>query len=283
MSAYYNQFLGGIMQAKRDRWVYVVLIIMLLALIGFSGLPLVGSILQENQLMAQNKGLGITRDQQIKLEAEANGYQKVLEREPNNQTALKGLLALKIQQQDLPGAIVPLEKLAQLNPKQTEYSILLAQAKQQTEDLEGAAAAYKQILAKDSGNLQALSGITSLYLFQDLPQRAIALLQDTLKQAQPNQAESDPTIDVASVKLLLGEVYSQTERYADANQIYEEAIAANPEDFRPVLAKALNLKKQGEIIQAKTWLERAGAIAPAQFKDQISQLLKQVVTETVEP
>jgi tetratricopeptide (TPR) repeat protein len=270
------------MQAKRDRWVYIVLIAMLLALIGFSGLPLVSSILQENQLIGQNSPR-ITQDQQIQLEAEAKGYQKVLEREPNNQTALKGLLNIKIQQQDLQGAIVFLEKLAQLNPKQPEYSILLAQAKQQIQDFEGAAAAYNQILKQDVGNIQALSGIIALYLFQDLPQRAIALLQDTLKQAQPNQTASENTIDIASVKLLLGEVYSQTERYSDANQIYEEVIAANPEDFRPVLAKALILTKQGENPQAKTWLERALSLAPAQFKDQISQLIDNLVIKPVEP
>lgn len=266
------------MQAKRDRWVYIVLMVMLSALIGFSALPLVSSILEANQL-SQDRGSIVTSEQQIKLSAEANGYQKVLEREPNNQTALKGLLTIKIQQQDLQGAIVIIEKLAQLNPKQPEYSILLAQAKQQTEDFEGAAAAYEQILSQDLGNIQALSGIISLYLWQNSPQRAIALLQDTLKQGQSEQI-AENTIDVASVKLLLGEVYTETERYSDANQIYEEVITNNPQDFRPVLAKALILKKQGETSQAKTWLEKALSLAPAQFKDQISQLVNTLVTNT---
>ena len=262
------------MQKKRSSWLYLTLGLMLIALIGFSGLPLFISIFSENKIATQPYSATISQvspDQQAKLDAEARGYQKVLDREPNNKTALRGLLDIRLQQQDIEGAIKPLEKLAKLNSEQTEYTVLLAQAKQQIEDFEGAATAYRAILVGHPENLQALSGITNLFLEQNLPERAISLLKDTLAQAQTNQAE---TVYINSVQLLLGEVYAEQERYAEAIDAYEQAAIADEQDFRPLLAKALVLHQQGQNGEAKPLLKSAYSLAPAQFKDQINQLGK---------
>ena len=262
------------MQKKRSLRLYLMLGIMLLALLGFSGLPLFSSIISENQLIPQSYSATISQlppEQQAKLEAEANGYQKVLEREPNNNTALKGLLEIRLEQKDLEGAIQPLESLAQLNPEQTEYTILLAQAKQQIEDFEGAATAYRSILATHPANIQALSGITNLFLNQNLPERAISLLKDTIAQVQQDKTE---TSKINSVQILLGEVYAEQDRYPEAIEVYEQAAAADEQDFRPILAKALVLHKQGQDGEAKPLLKSAYSLAPSQFKDQINQLNK---------
>lgn len=248
---------------------------MLLALVGFSGLPLFSSIIAENQLIPQPYSATIPQlspEQQGKLEAEAKGYQKVLEREPNNNTALKGLLEIRLEQNDIEGAIQPLERLAKLNTEQTEYTILLAQAKQQIEDFEGAATAYRSILANHPENIQALSGITNLFLNQNLPERAISLLKETIAQIQPDKTEIK---QINSLQLLLGEVYAEQERYPEAISIYEQATEADKQDFRPVLAKALILHKQGQDGDAKPLLESAYSLAPSQFKDQINQLNKE--------
>lgn len=260
------------MQKKRASWLYIMIGFMLIALIGFSGLPLFISIFSENQLAslpysATNSQLSL--EQQAQLEAEARGYQKVLEREPNNNTALKGLLDIRLEQQDLEAAIKPLEKLAKLNPDQTEYKILLAQAKQQIDDFEGAVLVYRSILANYPNNIAALSGITSLFLQQNLPERAISLLQETLALAEKTQAQVS---QINSVQLILGEVYAEQERYPEAIAVFDQATAADAQDFRPVLAKALILHKQGEEVKAKPLLKSAYSLAPAQFKDQINQL-----------
>ncbi|MDJ0689988.1 MAG: cellulose synthase subunit BcsC [Xenococcaceae cyanobacterium MO_188.B32] len=262
------------MQKKRSSWLYLTLGLMLIALIGFSGLPLFISIFSENQITTQPYSATISQvspEQQAKLDAEARGYQKVLEREPDNNTALKGLLAIRLQQQDVEGAIKPLEKLAKLNSEQTEYTILLAQAKQQIEDFEGAATAYRSILVGHPDNIQALSGITSLFLEQNLPERAISLLKDSSERARQDKAE---TSYINSVRLLLGEVYAEQERYFEAISVYEQAALADERDFRPVLAKALILHEQGHNQEAKPLLESAYSLAPAQFKDRINQLNK---------
>ncbi len=262
------------MQQKRSRWVYIMLILMVLALLGFSGLPLVSSIIEADRSGAQiqTQPVGISSEQQVQLEAEATGYQKVLEREPNNSNALRGLLEVRLKQKDIKGAVEPLEKLAQIHPEQREYGILLAQAKQQLQDYEGAAAAYRAILAARPGDIQALSGIVDLYLSQNQPQRAIGLLQETLEQAKQNGDEPSASIDAVSVQLLLGEVYAQQKRYDEAIASYDRAREANKKDFRPILGKALVFQEQGKQEQAKPLFETAQSLAPSQFKDQISQL-----------
>ena len=262
------------MQKKRSSWLYLTLGLMLIALIGFSGLPLFISIFSENQIATQPYSATISQvspEQQAKLEAEASGYQKVLAREPENNTALKGLLDIRLQQQDIEGAIEPLEKLAKLHSEQTEYTILLAQAKQQIEDFEGAATAYRSILVGHPDNIEALSGITNLFLEQNLPERAIGLLKDSIAQAQKNQAEISR---INSLQLLLGEVYAEQKRYFEAIDVYEQAAIDDEEDFRPVLAKAIILHEQGQDGEAKPLLESAYSLAPAQYKDRIDRLNK---------
>lgn len=266
------------MNNKRSSWVYLVLGIMLFSLITVSALPLVGSVV-EGQQFAKNANSEVTvlsQQELTKLEAEASGYQTVLEREPNNDTALNGLLKIRLQQKDIKGAIAPLEKLAKLHPEQTEYTILLAQAKQQVTDYEGAAAAYNQVLATNPGDIYALGGITNLYLIQDLPERAIALLKRTIKLATQADASSN-SIDQESVELLLGELYTNQERYSEAIALYDQLAKTHQDDFRPILAKALVLEKQGDLVAAKPLLEKAYVAAPATYKDQIGDNMERLI------
>ncbi len=266
------------MQQKRSTWIYIVLGLMLFSLVIFSGIPLLGSILGGEQLASNSEMRTATFSNQelIKLEAEADGYQKVLEREPENDTALRGLLEIRLKQKDLQGAIAPLEKLAQIHSEQNEYTILLAQAKQQVTDYEGAAAAYRQVLATRPGDIFALGGITNLFLIQNLPERAIATLKDTIKLAEKDDTEANKSIDVTAVELLLGELYVNQERYNEAIALYDEIAQAEEDDFRPIFAKALVLEQQDDIEAAKPLLETAYTLAPAEYKDQIGKEMKRL-------
>ena len=65
-----------------------------------------------------------------RLIARENGYEAVLEREPNNQTALEGLLETRLQLNDLPGSIEVLEKLVTLHPEREDYNMILTALQQ---------------------------------------------------------------------------------------------------------------------------------------------------------
>jgi len=269
------------MKKKRSSWIYLVLGLMLFSLITVSALPLVGSVVEGKQMMndPNRESIALSKRELTMLTAEASGYQKVLEREPNNDTALSGLLKIRLQQKDIPGAIAPLEKLAQLHPEQTEYGVLLAQAKQQVEDYEGAAAVYKDVLAKRPGDIYALGGITNLYLTQELPERAIALLKKTIKLADKENNPLAIGIDREAVELLLGELYTTQERYGEAISLYDELAQLDANDFRPILAKAFVLEKKGDLKAAQPVLQKAYVAAPEEYKDQIGSEMEQLVKE----
>lgn len=271
------------MTANRNRWlVGTVLTFALAAFLSLSLLPILGGTGSRRE--------GVTADatppadpasMQAELEAQARGYELVLEREPDNQTALQGLVDARVQLNDVQGVVDPLTRLVELNPDVPDYAVLLAQTKQQLGDLEGAAQIYRQVLDQQPGNMNALQGLTVLLVQQNRPQAAVGLLQDTLKTADRLQSEGAIAgVDTVSVNLLLAQVHVEANSPDQALAIYDETIVAAPDDFRPVLAKALVLQDQGQTDTAEALFAQATSLAPAQFKDQIDALATQAAIST---
>ena len=270
------------MAVKRNRWLIGgILFIAVAALLAVSLGPLIQAAFDQSPGGYANPASTATEtDRRAELEGRANGYELVLEREPDNQAALEGLVQARIELGDLAGAADPLARLAELNPQEPRYSVLLAQAKQQLNDLEGAAQTYRSVLTATPGNMEALQGLVTLLLQQERPQAAVGLLQDTLKTAEQSNQLQPGTIDVIAVKLLLGQVYAEQSRYDDAISLYDTAIqdaqtVGGTPDFRPMLAKGLILRETGKEAEAQPLFESALSLAPVQFKARIQQLIDQ--------
>jgi tetratricopeptide (TPR) repeat protein len=260
-------------ETRKNRWLLnLVLIVATVGLLGVTMLPLVTSAInspQANKPNNQNPQAANPQNQKADLEARARGYEEVLKREPENSTALRGLVEARLALADVKGVIEPLEKLSKLNPEMTEYGVLLAQAKQQQNDLEGAAQAYRSILQAKPGEMNALVGISDLLIKQKRPEAAIGLLQDTLKQAPTANKTQPNSVDVTAVQTLLGQVFAYEKRYDEAIGTFDEAIRANPNAFQPYFYKAQALQRQGKNDEAKPLFDKAVSLAPAQAKDQI--------------
>lgn len=264
---------------KRNRW--VVSSVLAIAVFAFLGimvvLPFAGA-LQSSRSTATNdpsaspspgSGAELTDAQKADLEAQVRGYQLVLEREPGNQTALRGLVEAQIQLGNVEGTIEPLKKLVEANPATTEYAVLLAQAQNETGDREAAAQTYRDVLSTRPGDMQALQGLVGLLMQAQRPEAAIGLLQDTLNLADEANQTQPGSVDVVSVQLLLGQVYAQSGRVSDSLAIYDEAAKLDSQDFRPILAKAIVLQATGNDAEAQPLFTQAESMAPAEFKDQI--------------
>ena len=270
------------MAVKRNRWLIGgILFLAVAALLAVSLGPLIQAAFVRNDSYNGAASTATTQpNRQAELEGRANGYELVLQREPDNQTALEGLVEARIGLGDLAGAAEPLARLAELNPQEPRYAVLLAQTKQQLNDLEGAAQVYRSILTSTPGNMEALQGLVALLTQQERPQAAIGLLQDTLKTADQSNQIQPGSIDVVAVKLLLGQVYAEQSRFEDAIATYDtgleesQALAGTP-DFRLMLGKGLILREMGKQDEAQPLFETALALAPVQFKDSIQQLINQ--------
>ena len=272
------------MAFKKDSW--LVRGVLVLAVVGFVAVGVIGAFSGRSQSPADRANPASTQnieDTISQLEGEISGYKAVLGREPNNETALLGIIQAQIQlaqlgKGDLADTVEPLERLTELNPD-VQYAIALAQTKQQLEDLEGAAQVYRRVLTENPGNVQALEGLVALLLSQGRTEAAAGLLRDTLATADQTNELNPGSVDKLSVKLLLGQVLVEQESYGEALKLYDEAIAdaqvASPTqpDFRPTLAKALVLQEQGKDSEAKPLFDQALALAPTQYKDSVQQLI----------
>jgi tetratricopeptide (TPR) repeat protein len=266
---------GNPVSEKRNRWLLnIVLIVATVGLLGVSMVPLLSSAFNGStqSKATPNPNQSASPDsRKADIEAQAKGYEAVLQKEPENQTALRGLIDARRQLNDPKGMVEPLEKLAKLNPGMTEYAVLLAQVKQYNGDREGAAQTYREVLQTKPGDLLSLQGLADLLVKQQRPEAAIGLLQDTLKQAPAANKNQAGSVDTTSVQVLLGKVFATQKRYDEALNVFNEAARSNPNDFQPVLYKAQVLKEQGRNDEAKPLFDKAASLAPAQFKDQINK------------
>ena len=255
-------------QKKRRSLLIAVLAISVVALVGTSIAPIILGVFDSGSSARPTIAASVDADR-ARLEEEAKSFEIVLGREPDNQNVLEQLLRIRLELNDIKGAIEPLKKLVELNPDRVQYGILLAQAQTFDRDFEAAAASYRNILKTRPGNIEALQGLAALQVQQGAPEAAIGLLEDTLKTAPELNRAQPGSVDVASVQLTLGEVYAKQQRYDEALAIYEEIGKNNPQDFRPVYAKGLLLKEQGKNETANALFTKASELAPAQYKDRI--------------
>ncbi|MFM7440160.1 MAG: tetratricopeptide repeat protein, partial [Snowella sp.] len=188
---------------------------------------------------------------------------------------LQGLLENRLRQGNLKDAIAPLERLSQLIPEQIEYTLLLAQTKQQLQDYEGASNIYRNLLASNPLDIRTLKGLSDLFILQKRDAEAIQTVQNAITQAikiRGSDPSEENSANVTSVQLLLGEIYLQQNRVNEAIALYDNTSQMNPDDFRPILAKAIVLNQQGQTRAAEPIFQQALLLAPTQYKETIKQM-----------
>lgn len=271
------------MQKKSNRWlIWVLVAVALVALLGFSFGSLFDSFVSNRPSPtptvptpgATPTPVAVSEADKKNFKDIENGYLLILEKEPDNTEALEGLVEVRSQMvkiglkqpQDL---IDPLEKLVRLNPNQTRYSLILAQNLQQVGRGEVAEQTYRQILATQPGNMDALQEYVTFLIKQQRSVTATELLQTTLQNAPEANTAQPNSINVVGVKLLLGQVYASQKQFDQALSLYDALIANDVKDFRPVFAKAVLLKEQGKTKEAGILFNSAVKLAPSQYKDRI--------------
>ncbi len=109
--------------ARRKRLLAIV------SIIGFGGSMLFGAFNTIQRAMQAPQPQPAPISVESSLQQQAQGYELVLQREPENQVALEKLSLLRIQLQDFKGAMEPLEKLISLYPDRQDYQVMLENVK----------------------------------------------------------------------------------------------------------------------------------------------------------
>jgi hypothetical protein len=117
---------------EKNKFTKIFVILAGLAFLGSSVAGLSGSIGSSmNEPAATEKA---AQSQSAQLAAEEKGFAAVLQREPNNQTALKGLVSIRLHRGDIAGTRTALAQLVKLNPTERQYKELLEAIDKQVAD-----------------------------------------------------------------------------------------------------------------------------------------------------
>jgi tetratricopeptide (TPR) repeat protein len=236
-------------------WLKLVMVIGGAAFLGFSVLPFVGNVFPSPTPTPSDDRV-----------SEEQGLALVLEKDPNNPYALRSLLEIRLRKKDLKGAVPLLVRLAKNNPNVAEYHILLAQTQAELGDKEAAVRTYRAFLQRQPGNLLALVGVTDLLVQWERPALAESILQRSLVRVKPDQA------DVTGIQIQMARVYLAQGKIPPALALLDQLMKQNPQDFRPVFAKAQALNALGKKQEAQPLFAKAAELAPPEHRDTVKRL-----------
>jgi tetratricopeptide (TPR) repeat protein len=262
-------------KSTTQKWIINgVLAIVTLSFLGLSIAPLITGLL--NQAPKAADPVAVQNDSKTaeteRLKIQAEGFEAVLKREPKNETALKGLVDLRLRLRDFKGTIEPLQTLADANPQEPKYRKILARAKFETKDRVGAIAEYRKILTTNPGELESLQTLVSLELEDKKPEAAIGYLTKALETADTANKVTPDSVDKPAILWILGNVYIEQKRFSEAIASFDKITAAAPKDFRPLVGKAQIKRIEGKETEAKTLFAAAAKLAPPEFKDRVNEL-----------
>ena len=116
---------------KKKNLLRVVTLIMGLGFVGSTLAIALGSVFSSNNYTTETEPSEDAPSVEEQIAMQVRGYEKVLEREPENLTALQGLAQIHLQTRNTEKAIAVLEQLVEYYPEQPEYAGILQILKQQ--------------------------------------------------------------------------------------------------------------------------------------------------------
>lgn len=203
---------------KRNNLQRVLIIASGLAFLSLMIIPLAGLFGKSSEAVKPGTNPNGLGNVDLKtLQAESQGYEQVLKREPENLRALQGVIDTKLKMGDYQGAIPYLEKLAQMYPDNPQVLQPLAQAYAMTNNVTGVkkvkeqlekilvqnpddprvlqAVAQMRLVTNDlAGGIELMEKLAKIYPQDEKLKQAIAMLkQEQNKQLTPNMLQPIPT------------------------------------------------------------------------------------------
>lgn len=164
----------------------------------------------------------------------------------------------KLDEKMLHAAIEQYSKIAEKDPGDLDSQLLLARLDRLAHDTVAAEKVYKDILAKESDNDEALTGLAAIFSDRGDSKNAI----DMLKRA----SESNPG---ARTLVMLASLYEQINDYGSAADAWERALQLAPENDRWKRALAQDLLYANRIDDAQKLYQGIAAEDPKDSQIQL--------------
>lgn len=134
---------------------------------------------------------------------------------------------------------------------------------------------YQAILKQDPGNLEALTSVANHYNENGQPDRAIPPLE---------KATTQKPKDII-LKSQLADLYELTGQKREAEALYDQMLALQPQNFKATLGKAVLRAEAGDIPTAETWFQKAEQIAGNDEKNkaQVQEIAAQTLQSQPAP
>ncbi|KAK3288255.1 hypothetical protein CYMTET_4256 [Cymbomonas tetramitiformis] len=256
----------------------------LLFLAVYSGSDLVMST--QGGLPASNSGSPqLTEETKSNLEGLITGLQVTLTESPEDADALEGTAVAYATLGEYKKADEFLEKLVAVTPDNVDAWRLQGEVRLASNDLKGAAEAYKKGLERAPESLDLLRGLTETLKENGKQAEAVALLLSKQEAAKARGntgvgGPADAPVDDMQVSLLLGKLYSGWSGHAsDAATVYDNLITEYQDDFRGYLAKGALLKELGKAKDADRLFLQARFLAPEEAIPLVDRVIGRPASE----
>ena len=200
----------------------------------------------------------IAPEQRADLEKQLSEMNAKLEANSNDIEALEAAAILHVRLGEFSDASDLLETLTAAKSNDPDVWRVLAETQAASGDIIKSIASYRKAWSvSGENNLEVLTGLANALVANGEPKEAVDLVRAA---AASPQAKSMGEVELG---LLVAKTYGQWRGHApDAYIQYDVLIEKYPEDFRPLLGKALLLRDQGQEGDAQRYIIQAKYKAP---------------------
>ncbi|CAN7062226.1 unnamed protein product [Brassica rapa subsp. trilocularis] len=180
----------------------------------------------------------------VSLEEEETSLETHLSSHPDDVSALRSLMEVRIKSRKLLEAIDLINRLIDLEPNEKEWPILKANVLSHSGDSDSAKTAFEEIIAKDPLRVEAYHGLAMAYSDSGDDLKAV---EERIREAMV-RCKKDVK-DLRDFKLLVAQIRVLEGKHEEALKLYQELVKEEPRDFRPYLCQGIIytlLKKGGE-------------------------------------
>ncbi|XP_022767478.1 protein SLOW GREEN 1, chloroplastic-like [Durio zibethinus] len=201
----------------------------------------------------------ISTDTNISLEDQEKTIEEHLIQYPNDVEALRSLMEVRIKSKKLQQAIEVIGRLIELEPKETEWSMLKAQIHSYSGDFELAKNEFEEILVKDPVRVEAFHGLVIAYSESG---QKLKELEKRIEGAMEKCKKEKRNKDFRDFKLLIAQIRVIEGNHSEALKVYEGLVKEEPRDFRPYLCMGLIYSLLNKKDEAEKQFEKFTKLLP---------------------